>query len=391
MINATISGSASGWPAPASAKADALVAPSVPSSPLLARPGAVAAGETAVDRGVAWHYGDPFGEQRRAVRAAALFDRSNRDVLAIAGSDRLSWLHSICSQHVSDLSDGQGAPSLVLSPNGHVEQQWTATELGGQIWLDTEPAASPEVLGYLLKMRFMKRVEPADITSQWAVLTLVGPSVPQILETAGLPAMPEMAYSAVPLAGGGFLRRMPDLVATTVDLIVPREAVKSDAPESDALQSDGPGAGNDLRAIAARLIDAGAAPSGTWAFEALRVEARQPRLRFETDHRTIPHEINLIGDSVHLDKGCYRGQETVARVHNLGKPPRRLVQLYLSGEDDVLPEAGTAVELDGRTVGFLGTAVQHHELGPIALAVIKRSLPDDAPLIVAGRSVAIAH
>jgi folate-binding protein YgfZ len=126
-----------------------------------------------------------------------------------------------------------------------------------------------------------------------------------------------------------------------------------------------------------------------WAFEALRVEARRPRLGFETDHRTIPHEIGLIGTAVHLDKGCYRGQETVARVHNLGKPPRRLVLIHLAGESDELPEPGTAIESGGRTVGFVGTAVQHYELGPIALAVVKRSLPDDADLRVAGSPVTI--
>ncbi len=86
---------------------------------------------------------------------------------------------------------------------------------------------------------------------------------------------------------------------------------------------------------------------GTWAFDALRVEARRPRLGYETDHRTIPHEVGWIGTAVHLDKGCYRGQETVARVHNLGRPPRRLVLLHLSGESDELPEPGTPVELGG--------------------------------------------
>jgi folate-binding protein YgfZ len=138
-----------------------------------------------------------------------------------------------------------------------------------------------------------------------------------------------------------------------------------------------------------RLRDAGAEPIGMWAYEAIRVAQRRPRLHFETDHRTIPHEVGWIGPAVHLDKGCYRGQETVARVHNLGRPPRRLVRLLLGGESDVLPSPGTAVELDGRAVGFVGTAVQHYEWGPIALAVVKRTVPDDASLAVAGHPVAI--
>jgi folate-binding protein YgfZ len=142
-------------------------------------------------------------------------------------------------------------------------------------------------------------------------------------------------------------------------------------------------------ATVAALVEAGAGRAGSWAFEALRVEARRPRLRFETDHRTIPHEVGWIGSAVHLDKGCYRGQETVARVQNLGRPPRRLVLLHLSGESDTLPEPGTPVETDGRTVGFLGTAVHHFELGPIGLAVLKRALPDEVSLIVSGQPAAV--
>jgi hypothetical protein len=146
---------------------------------------------------------------------------------------------------------------------------------------------------------------------------------------------------------------------------------------------------DEYRDVLDRLIGAGAAPVGTWAADALRVQARRPRLHFETDHRTIPHEVGWIGTAVHLNKGCYRGQETVARVQNLGRPPRRLVLLHLAGESDVLPEAGSAVELDGRSIGFLGTGVHHYELGPIALAVLKRSVPDDAELQVGSVSARI--
>lgn len=337
-------------------------------SPLLSLPGAVDL-DAPVDHGVALHYGDPLGEQARAVRGVALIDRSNREVLTIAGPDRLAWLHSICSQHVSDLREGEGAQSLVLSPNGHVEQHWIATELGDQLWLDTEPGASEEVLAYLLKMRFMKRVEPARVSEDWAMLSLVGPRASQVLGDAGLPDIPTADYGSVALPGGGFLRRMPDLGAPIVDLMIPRA---------------------DLESVARRLLDAGAGTAGTWTYEALRVGARSPRLRFETDHRTIPHEVQWIGSAVHLNKGCYRGQETVARVHNLGKPPRRLVQLYLSGESDVLPEPGTPLEFGGRTIGFLGTAVHHYDLGPVALAVIKRSLPDDTVLQVGAHTATIA-
>jgi folate-binding protein YgfZ len=151
--------------------------------------------------------------------------------------------------------------------------------------------------------------------------------------------------------------------------------------------------GSDLLVSRSSLDDAVASSGlplvGHGAWEALRVAAGRPRLGFETDHRTIPHEIGWLSSAVHLDKGCYRGQETVARVHNLGRPPRRLVRIHLDGTQDELPPPHTPVMLDGRAVGFLGTAVQHAELGPVALAVIKRQVPDDAQLVVAGMAAAV--
>jgi hypothetical protein len=177
--------------------------------------------------------------------------------------------------------------------------------------------------------------------------------------------MPPARWAVVPLDGGGFARRTRE---HEVDLLVPRPS---------------------LTEIADRLAAAGATPVGSWAYEAMRVEDRRPRLGFETDHRTIPHEVGWIGTAVHLDKGCYRGQETVARVHNLGRPPRRLVLLHLSGERDELPAPGTPLVLDGRTVGFLGTAAHHHELGPVALGVVKRTVADGTVLDAAGTPAAI--
>ena len=331
-------------------------------SPLLNRPGAVEA--SGADAGVAWHYGDPLGEQRRASSGAGLVDRSHRDVLTVPGEDRLGWLHAITSQHVAQLADGDSRQNLVLSPNGHVEQHWWMTELDGRVWIDTEPGAGDGVLGYLLKMRFLKRVDPALVTADYAVLSLIGPDTAQVLAAAAFPAP---LTGAVGLDGGGFLR-IAEGSQRGADLIVPRAALASTA---DA------------------LLAAGATATGSWADAALRVEHRQARLGWDTDHRTLPHEVAWIGPAVHLDKGCYRGQETVARVQNLGKPPRRLVLLHLSGDSEQLPPLGSAVERDGRTVGFVGTAVHHHELGPIALAVVKRGIGVSDSLSVAGHAAAL--
>jgi folate-binding protein YgfZ len=200
---------------------------------------------------------------------------------------------------------------------------------GSSTWIHVEPGTASALAGYLDSMRFMLRVEVEDVTPSYAVIsTMVG----------------------------GFDK--------AEDHLVRRERV---AEEIEAISL--PVVGHD-------------------AWEALRVAAGIPRLGFETDHRTIPHEVDWIGTAVHLDKGCYRGQETVARVHNLGRPPRRLVLVHFGGESDTLPEPGSAVELDGRTVGFLGTAVHHHELGPIGLAVVKRNVAADAMFLIDGQTAA---
>ncbi len=325
-------------------------------SPLLELPGAVAA--EGPDAGVAAHYGDPFGEQRTLISAAGLVDRSNRGVIEVAGADRLSWLHSLTTQHLTALSPWRGTESLVLSPHGHIEHHLVVADDGFSTWLDVEPGTAAPLMTFLESMRFMLRVGPRDVTADRSVLTLAGPDTTRALRAAGV-ASPPSAFDVRPLADGGFVRRMPGPGTDAVDLVVERGSVG---------------------ALADRLRAAGARPAGMWAYEALRVQERRPRLGQETDHRTIVQEGAWIKTAVHLEKGCYRGQETVARVHNLGRPPRRLVLLHLDGSAETLPQHGAVVVLGDRAVGFVGTAVRHHELGPIALALVKRTTPDDAPL-----------
>jgi folate-binding protein YgfZ len=290
----------------------------------------------------------------------------------------LSWLHDMTTQHLAKLRPDEGTEALFLGPNGHVEQHVVITDDGTTTWLDTEPDSTAPLLDWLNRMRFMLRVDPTDVTGQWALLSLVGPaaSIPGVELAAPVVApvpgakfasnevakRPTTSYSIAPRPDGGWVRRM----SYGYDLLVPRSA-------------------------AAGLADELGVPwAGIWAFEALRVAGRHPRLGFETDHRTIPAEVGWLADTVNLDKGCYRGQETVARVHNMGRPPRRLVLLHLDGvTTDQLPARGTPVTAeDGREVGFVGTAVRHYELGQIALAVLKRNTPDDAPLRI-GQSAAL--
>ena len=142
--------------------------------------------------------------------------------------------------------------------------------------------------------------------------------------------------------------------------------------------------------MATALVAAGAAAAGSWAADALRIPTRRPRWGVDTDERTIPNEVPWLATAVHLEKGCYRGQETVARVHNLGRPPRRLVMLNLDGSASGLPETGDPVSTaDGRVVGRLGTVAQHHEDGPIALALVKRAVDVGTPLLAGSVDAAI--
>jgi len=288
-------------------------------SPLLALPAAVPAPEGSPDVGVAWHHGDPLREQRAAERDVVVVDRSHRGVLAVPGEDRLSWLHTITSQHLLTLGPGAHTEALVLDLHGRVEHHAVVSHVDETVWLDTEPARIPGLLAYLQQMVFWSKVAPRDATDELAVLSLLGPSTKQLLEAAQLlEAVGEV---------GGFVRTYED----RADLLVPR---------------------GELTAAWQRLIDAGASAAGTWAYEALRAAALRPRLGMDTDERTIPHEVGWIGPAVHLES------------------------------PETLPETGDVVRAGGdRVIGRVGTVAIHHELGPIALALLKRSVEPETPLL----------
>ncbi len=327
---------------------------STTTSPLLARHGAVE-GQGA-DAGVASHYGDPVREQRLLAEGLAAVDLSHRGVVTVSGPDRLTWLHSMTTQHLLGLAPRTSRESLVLSPKGHVEHALHLVDDGETTWITVEPGTAPALVAWLESMRFMLRVEVSEVTEDWAVL-----GEPLGAESVG----------GEPLA---WLDPWPGLVGDTV-AYGPLEGH--------------PALGRAWRELIVRRGDlegaVGDRPlAGTWAAEALRVAAWRPRLGFETDHRTIPHEVDWLRTAVHLHKGCYRGQETIARVHNLGRPPRRLVFLHLDGSGHVLPDAGSPVLLGEREVGRVTSVARHHEDGPVALAVIKRVVAVDVDLVVDG-------
>jgi len=332
-------------------------APVTAASPLWGRPGAVE-GE-GPDAGVAAHYGDPVREQRLLTEGLAVVDLSHRGVVTVTGPDRLSWLHSITSQKLADLPTRTSREALVLSPKGHVEHNLHVVDDGETTWVTTEPGDAAPLVAWLDSMRFMLRVEVADVSGQWAVLG---------------EASDQESRAGEPLA---WRDPWPDLVGDTAaygpvehpaqgrrwrEVILPRAALADAVGDRDL--------------------------AGTWAAEALRIAAWRPRLGFETDHRTIPHEVDWLRTAVHLHKGCYRGQETIARVHNLGRPPRRLVFLHLDGSGHTIPERGAGLTLADRQIGFITSVARHYQDGPIALALVKRNVPVDAPLLADGVAAA---
>ncbi|GGH92930.1 YgfZ/GcvT domain-containing protein [Arthrobacter liuii] len=322
-------------------------------SPLLSRPGAVEA--TGPDAGVAAHYGEPLREQRALAAGTAVVDLSHRGVVTVSGPDRLSWLNTLSSQQVAALKPGESSELLLLSVQGRIDFEARVIDDGGTTWLIVEAAEAAPLAEYLNRMKFMLRVEVDDASADWAV---VG-STRAVPEWSGRLAWqdpwPHVAaggysYATVPEESH------PGLERPWFEYLIPAAALE------DAVK--------------------GRALAGVLAAEALRVAAWRPRLGAETDDKTIPHELDLLRTAVHLAKGCYKGQETIARVHNLGHPPRRLVFLQLDGSQHTLPAAGSPVMAGERKVGTVTSVAQHYEMGPVALAVVKRSVAPDEILTV---------
>lgn len=302
--------------------------------------------ETGPDAGVAWHYGDPMREQRQLDQAGAVVDLSHRGVLTVTGPDRLTWLHSLTSQYLEGLAPGVGTTALILSPQGHIEHAFYGVDDGETFWAHTEPGAAGALVQWLDRMRFMLRVEVADRSDEIGVVW-----------QSGAVGRSETGSTE----GGNAIRSGQDSLAGS-ELFVPRDQVSTE-------------------------LDRGPR-CGMWAYEARRIAAGVPRIGLDTDQRTIPNEVGLLGVAVHLAKGCYRGQETIARVHTLGRPPRRLIRMQLDGSPERLPEVGAAITAAGRSVGFVGTSARHYEDGPIALGLIKRNVAVDAEFEVDGIAAA---
>lgn len=313
------------------------------------------------------HFGNPLAEQRALAAGSALVPRDDRAVIAVDGSDRLGWLDSLTSQALKGLTPGDSTELLVLDPHGHIEHAAAVLDDGETTWLIVDAADAAGLLTWLTRMRFRMQVTPRDASDEYAVVASVAGAglIPDSLVAApaGVPLVWRDPWPGVVDGGHAYAAPVshPGADRPWVETIVPRA---------------------DLAQLA-DAATAGELPvAGLLAAEALRVAAWRPRWASEVDERALPHEADWMRTAVHLAKGCYRGQETVAKVHNLGHPPRRIALLHLDGSDSVLPDPGAVVRAGDREVGSITSAAHHFEDGPIALALLKRTAPGDVDLIV---------
>lgn len=296
-------------------------------------PAAIFTEAEVIDKPVAWHYGDPFAEQRKLAAGEGTVDLSHFGVIELTGNDRLEYLHALTTNHMTRLQPGESTLTLDLSNQGFLLNELHVIHEADSTYVICQPGAVEALKTYLLKMRFRMQVEVADKTEELAVLWQPVWQNHEQYPTWLVPA----AYN--------FKGR---------EILVPRSE-------------------------AVAIVESN--PAGFWALNALRVGAKVARQNFETDHHTIPMEAGWLEGAIHMNKGCYRGQETVSKVVRMGQPPRRLELLLLSGEEE-LPAVGTPVMLEDKAVGFVGTSVQHYELGPVALALVKRSVDSTATLSI---------
>ena len=311
------------------------------------------------------HVGNPHVEQRALAAGTAVAPLGDRRVLAVSGDDRLSWLDSLASQALTHLAPGESTELLVLDPKGHIEHAASVIDDGETTWLIVDAGDAEGLLGWLLRMRFRLRVAPRDASDEFAVVGGTRAAVEKLDVAApgGVPLVWNDPWPGIGVGGWAYA------------VVDPHPAAVRDWAEALVSRSE-----------EERIADAASrgelALAGLVAADALRVAAWRPRWSREVDEKALPHELDWLRTAVHLEKGCYRGQETVAKVHNLGHPPRRLVALDLDGSEGALPAPGAVVRLGDDVVGAVTSAARHHEDGPIALALVRRTTPVDATLTV---------
>jgi len=298
------------------------------------------------------HFGNPMIEQRTLAAGRGIVELA-KSVIQVTGADRLDWLHSMLTSDIKNLTPGQSREALLLDPQGHVQHEFHIVDDGETTWLIVATDAAAEILKYLDRMMFRSKVVLADRTDEFVVF-----GVHAQLASEGVvwqDPWPEVVAGGARYAAGapsGWVYQ---------EHVIATDAAAAFAPQLERV--------------------------GTLAHEALRIEAHRPSI-LDVDDKTLPHELDWLATAVHLSKGCYRGQEAVAKTHNLGHPPRRLTFLHLDGTAHDVPLAGDEIftfdsgQRGERAVGRITSVGQHYEAGPIALALLKRNLDIDAELLV---------
>ncbi|WP_376975411.1 YgfZ/GcvT domain-containing protein [Arcanobacterium hippocoleae] len=310
------------------------------------------------------HYGNPFREEAELISGKGFTDLSFLEVLSVSGADRKKWLHALTTCAFTQLATGQSAEMLVLSPYGHIEHAAAVIDDGERVWMLLDSGRAAELAEFLAQMKFMMRVE-----IQIHDFAVIGfgtqfAQVPENLRTQSVFAWEDPWPAVIP--GGAHY----GVAAQSHPGAELRRTMLAFSNRSQLRQN-----------LLAAMREAWQ-PAGLIAWEAARIRAWRPRPNNEMRERVLPHELDLLRSAVHLEKGCYRGQETVAKLVNLGKPPRRLTYLYIEAPEDPLPEAGAPIFCGKRKVGTLTSIVRDSEEGPIGLALIKRAVDPHAILTI---------
>lgn len=360
------------------------------------------------------HFGNPLREQALLAQGQA-WAWLSRNVVEVSGADRLSYLTTVSSQVLTELeNDGQTRQVLFLDANGHILYAALAVtalmpDSGEQSVLLLVDAGCGEGLAQLLNSRrFMLRVQ-AQVRPDLQVAGAIGDGVQKLADVVkNLVTTWRDPWPGITPGGSTYFTgtRHPGANYRAGGVVVALEPGQT-APDQAAAPGQAPGPSQAAASgqeaapgqehalapsqapAAGELIQAGDLTQvGELAWEALRIEAGLPRWAREVDARAIPNELDWLRTGVHLNKGCYPGQETIARTVNLGRPPRRLVQLQLAGWQGQLPEVGARVYLPvgdnpaGKAVGTITSVARHWELGNIALALVRRGVPAQAELAV---------
>lgn len=335
------------------------------SSVLAGRSGAVFSDDTHLYPGLHLHSGDPVGEQWVLESGDAVTERLDLIVIEVSGEDRLTWLTSLASQTLLDMVSGDSRELLILDPQGHIEFQAGVIDNGEATWLVTSTNRAQAFCDWLMSMTFMLRVSVSVRTD----LALFGQVFP-------VGQIEDSVVATLPGYIASWIDPWPECVPGGTTYYQDSQRAHPGSKTRFVIRIvEGDQAGQFVRAWLDSSPNAKVA--GNLAWEAVRVFAWRPSIDYDVDERTIPSELDWLRTAVHLEKGCYRGQESVARVVNLGRPPRRLVMLQLDGFRGDLPEAGATITVGSRTIGRVTSVARHGDFGPIALAVVSRMTPPD--------------